>query len=493
MRDASLAKILKARLWALSLLLAFPAGAADVVKPVDLSLAAPIAGEIRAVPGNLAVPGLQNPSVVPQLGEIPALPPSALDEAAPQSALATPGSIPLPGLEAAARERGLDPTVLASLQGIAQVQAGQLAPNYFDRQGKVYKAAVTSSFEGDSWGRGEEGPRRPRGVSSVSVDEVHGPADIYRLIPNGINSDGLKAKLVENVDTMAPYTIYTYRASRGGPFVGIDLSRNPGLVDVLPEQQSHEVKLIKKIQAYNKDLQVLVRETGKTPDLVVGGIVTELKSLIGDKVDLTYLVNKANNQVHEHAERHALGNGAAVVDLAHEKSFTPALELKIAKELDTWRRMPAGYELPGFYTGPRVKKQAIALDRIYLFAGSDLRTFVRHTDGSYRVAGPEEVPFAVVGKRPGIKKHQLFIGKQAYARPPPVDTTMGHAFDRMYLVQELHKLVAKGRVKAAFEMWSEFERESQPAEVSEARRRISDIWQDIIRGRKQKGGGSRRR
>ena len=78
------------------------------------------------------------------------------------------------------------------------------------------------------------------------------------------------------------------------------------------EQQSHEVKLIKKIQVLNRDLQVLVRETGKTPDLVVGGVVTELKSLIGDKIDLTYLINKANSQVHEHAERHRLGNGAVV-------------------------------------------------------------------------------------------------------------------------------------------------------------------------------------
>ncbi|MBI3553246.1 MAG: hypothetical protein HY077_12190 [Elusimicrobia bacterium] len=496
MRRASAANALK--LWAALLLAATCARAADPVR-VDLSLKSPAGIEVRvggtqALDEKLLLPaGVELPVKPLSSGEIPVLPPTAITDGAlaveagvpgaaghagesfPQAALSKPESAP----------RGAEPMVLASLQGIAAPQPGaEPAPRYFDQGPK----AVSTYFPGDLSAPDELGPKRPRGVTAVTVDVVHGAADITRLIPNGVNSDELKRQLIENVDTMAPYTIYTFHDAKGGKFTGIDLSRNPKLVEVLPEQQSHEVKLIKKIQLWNQDLQVLVRETGKTPDLVVGGVVTELKSLIGDKVDLTYLVNKANNQVHEHAERHRLGNGAVVIDLTEETSVPVA---KVAQELDLWRKMPEGYEIPGFYTGPRVKKQAIALDKVYVFAGSDLRMFVRHKDGSYRLSEPAEIPFALAGNIDGFKKHQLFLRKPGLARPPPQETALGQALDQFYLVKELRLMVAKGRVKRAFEIWREFELTNKDDVVKRVKNQIREIWPDIIRGRKNRDGGRR--
>ncbi len=478
--------------------------AADPVR-IDLAIKSPITTDIRAIetgviPGNLGVPALRTDGLTLPAGEIPVLPPTVVVDGPsvlPQVPHGTVGvdgiqiqqpQIPLENPEAAITARGEEPTVLASLQGLALPQ-NDLAPRYFDKS----RPAVTTSFAGDGTAPAQQGPRRPRGVTAIDVAEVHGPADIIRLIPNGVNSDGLKAKLIEHVDTMAPYRIYTYRDSRGGSFTGIDLSLNPALINVLPEQQSHEVRLIKKIQVLNKDLQVLVRETGKTPDLVVGGVVTELKSLIGDKVDLTYLVNKANNQVHEHAQRHALGNGAVVIDLTAEKNFTPELTRKISGELDLWSRLPAGYELPGFYTGPRVKKQQIALDKVYFFAGADLRMFVRHNDGAYRLSEPAEIPFHLTGAVAGLKKHQLFLRQPGLARPPPPDTMLGAAFDQHFLIKELRTMVAKGRVKRAYEIWSDFNLNNKPETVRRVRNEIDDIYSQIMRGRKQSKKGSSRR
>ncbi len=286
-------------------------------------------------------------------------------------------------------------------------------------------------------------PKIPVGVRSVTIDAVTDARDIGRLIPRGINSNDLIDKLVENLDAMGQYRIYSYHANKG-KFVGIDLAARPELVDLLPEQHSHEVRLIKKIQAWNKDLRVLVREDGKTPDLVVGGVVTELKSLIGDKVDLTYLVDKANTQVLEHATRHGLGNGAAVVDLTAEKLVPVA---SVLKELNAWARMPAGSDIPGSYFGPRHLKRAVSLDKITVFAGEDVKVFGRGKDGSYRAL--EERPFADFTP--------LNPRRVSIARAAPVNRgQLADAFEKSRILADLRGLYERGRFKRALKVWERF-------------------------------------
>ena len=132
-------------------------------------------------------------------------------------------------------------------------------------------------------------PKLPPGIKSVSVDVVRADGDIDRLIPYGVNSKELVAKLKHTLGAMAPYSIYTYHDFLGGSINAIDLSSKPDLVNALSEQHSHEVKLIKKLQVLTQDLQVLVREKGKTPDIIMGGMVTELKSVLGQDIVLNIL------------------------------------------------------------------------------------------------------------------------------------------------------------------------------------------------------------
>jgi hypothetical protein len=492
----------------LSLLLAFPAAApgfAVELPTVNLSLISPVSRDVPlaqrpVIPSNLATPaGLELPGAALSIGEIPALPSTVVSDVAPLTSLAIPetaarinvgafqnGPTPLASPEAIVRDAANSPAVLASLQGLAQVQEGhaqgELAPRFFDQS----KPPVSAATDVDAQAVPDAGPKRPQGVTAVDVNVVHTAADVSRLIPHGPNSNALITQLMDNVGTMAPYTIYSYRDVKGGKFVGIDLSRNPKLVDLLPEQQSHEVRLIKKIMVWNQDLQVLVREDGKTPDLVVGGVVTELKSLIGDKVDMTYLLNKANNQVHEHAERHRLGNGAVVIDLTAEDQVPVD---RIAQDIDQWRRMPVGYEIPGSYIGPRHKKQQIALDKIYVFGGTDLKMFVRHQDGSFRLSAPAEIPFGLRGQLQGHKQHQLFLRPGA-ARPPPPDTELGKAFDQWFLVKELRELVAKRRYKRAYDVWDDFMAGQKQSTIAQVKRQIRDIMPSILKGRRNRGGDS---
>jgi hypothetical protein len=66
------------------------------------------------------------------------------------------------------------------------------------------------------------------------VDTVRAAGDIDRLIPEQVNSHDLKLGLKAILDQTAPYRIYTYRDSKGGSFVGIDLAATPALVEQIP-------------------------------------------------------------------------------------------------------------------------------------------------------------------------------------------------------------------------------------------------------------------
>jgi hypothetical protein len=225
-------------------------------------------------------------------------------------------------------------------------------------------------------------PKLPPGVKKVAVDTVRKASDVERLIPDGRNSDGLKDELKRNVSRMAPYQIYTYYDAKGGHFTGIDLSANPAIVDQIPELQQHEVKLIKKLLLVDSDIRVLVREDGKTPDLVIGGKLVELKSWSGESMPLEFLINKANKQVFEHGQRHGLGRGAAALDLTREETVPVA---RVQGILDSWQ------------SGAR---EPVVLDQVIVFGQTDMQVFLRQADGTYLPAAPAAAVRPIVNERP---------------------------------------------------------------------------------------------
>ena len=379
--------------------------------------------------------------------------PAAFARAVPAAVIpGVPGQVPGLGapLPAAAAPAQAVDTAGAQLQTFA---AGLDAPAGSSDPG----ALSTQRFDGarpDMAGGSAEEPKVPSGVLRVSVDVVRTERDVVRLIPSGANSNSLIAKLRLDVGRMAPYRVFTYHDARGGRFTGIDLSQKPELIENFPEQHSHEIKLVKKIQLWNKDLQLVVREDGVTPDLVLGGVVTELKSLIGKQITLTKLIDKANNQVREHAKRHGLGHGSVVVDLAELKQVPVD---RVLADLEKWR---AG-------TGD------VVLDKIFVFAGAELKLFARGPDGSYRAETPSSMPLV---PRTGpaaprdvhvvqllVKKGRLLDAERALNRlHPPIDDAhhplaqARFAMETERLMSRLSKFVRLQRLDDAWRAWQGF-------------------------------------
>ncbi|MBI4376843.1 MAG: LOG family protein [Elusimicrobia bacterium] len=231
---------------------------------------------------------------------------------------------------------------------------------------------------------------KPAGVTHITRAQARSPSDIDRLIPKGLNSVSLRVKLKQALESgrIKQLSIWTYHSS-GGSFTGIDLSQDLSLIDILPEQESHEVRLIRKIQKVNPDLRVIVREDGKTPDTELSGMMNELKSQLSPRLNLAPLINKANSQVLAHALRHGLGHGAVSVDLTNEGSVPVEAVLE---QLNAWSRLNFGALIPGEPGIPAALKEAVYLDKIWIFAGSEIKMFVRQADDSYRLSEPPVLP-----------------------------------------------------------------------------------------------------
>ena len=181
----------------------------------------------------------------------------------------------------------------------------------------------------------------------------------------------------------SPSASAIYDGTRGGGSLSDEISGKPaplaGHPDIavksvrggLSEFQAHEVATIKKIQLLTPDLQVLVREAGATPDLVVNGVVTELKSVHKGKFGRQ--LEHANGQLLSHAKRHGLGRGAVVLDVIGQPLSVSDVEAGIAQTL---REAPER----GF-------------DRVYVFHGDELKTYAPAADGTFRLDA-EAKPFA---------------------------------------------------------------------------------------------------
>jgi len=118
------------------------------------------------------------------------------------------------------------------------------------------KPLVHDFFRGRRLGSGHLGPRRPPASPPSTSTCAMGPADIMRLIPTAsIPAPQDQAHRARRYDGAYRSTLPRFPRRF---FYGHRPLAHPTLINVLPEQQSHEVRLIKKIQVLNKDLQVLV-------------------------------------------------------------------------------------------------------------------------------------------------------------------------------------------------------------------------------------------
>ncbi len=379
----------------LAVLLALaPAGPAfaqfRAVPEVAPGLVSPLAGAGAAVASPLttapALAGVLTAPTIPSAAlsapaalPLPALPAAAVPSgaaAAPATAAASVAESAAPGigaptapsasaeLPAAAFPRGADgrPAVLRSLKDLAVLLGdGATLPGsrFFDGAGQ--RGALV-----DPAG---EAPSIPQGVRRVESHPLRSPADVD-LIPRLGNSAAMHDELRAHLSALLPIDIFVYHDARGGRFLGLDLSRNPDNVGRLPDLQAHEVATIRRIQAVTRDLQVLVREQGATPDLIVNGVPTEMKSVFGG--DVSVQVAHANVQLLAHAKRHGLGLGAVALDMDGREIPVERVEAGLAA----------------------VRRAGdIGFDRVYAFNGGAWQTYARDVDGEFRLSRAER-PFA---------------------------------------------------------------------------------------------------
>ncbi len=222
-------------------------------------------------------------------------------------------------------------------------------------------------------------PSVPQGVTRVTVQPLSTPADVD-VIPNLGNSAALHDELRAHLSSMLPLDIFVYHDARGGRFMGLDLSRNPANAARVPELQAHEVDTIRRIQEVTRDLQVLVREAGATPDLIVRGVPMEMKSVHSG--DVAVQVAHANAQLLAHAQRHGLGLGAVVLDV-------------IGREIPV-ERVEAGI------AAAKARAERVGFSHVYAFNGGAWQTYARGVDGEFRLSRAE-APFApAAGRAPRL-------------------------------------------------------------------------------------------
>ena len=322
-------------------------------------------------------------------------------------------------------------------------------------------------------------PRRPRGARGVSVQVIRSAADVTRLIPAGPNSYQLISELRQAIPQMAPYYLYEYVDAFGGAFKGIDLSAKPGLIETYPDLQPHERSLIRKILAQNRDVQILVREDGKTPDLMVGGYVTELKSDMGT-LDLDKIMSKANEQVHEHSRRHGLGPGGVAIDLVKYDKIPGA---QVLAELNDFA-----------HKAPR-----LALDRVFVFGRSDFKVFVRGPGKSYladedagmgpggtqRPLDPAEVhAVQLLAKKGRLGPAQSRLDELDRAAGPSTDrhspiNQARESVETQRMLLKVQKLSRRKQFHKAGKVWENFSKTHDPATVRQTAPKVKLILEPL--------------
>ncbi len=321
----------------------------DGVTPVAalvLSCALPSAAQVRALPE--APSAVVVPSFAPARLTAPALFPiaSALTPFTLSAALPspTPAAPPLPAapVPVAAAPARPGPVVLTSLRELAVLppDGGRAAAASFDGP----RAATA---------------RVPEGMTGV---EVHTAADAMSWL--------LRPKARRGLAELPPIDLFVYRDRDGGRFLALDLARFPEVVETLPGLKPHEIPTVRRILAVTRDVQVIVLENGLTPDLVVDGVVTEMKSIRGDGAAKE--IARANAQLSDHIRRHSHAPGAVVLDIEGRGLASERIEADIAAALS--------------------QAPAVGFTRVHAFNGGRWETYAPDADGRFRLR-PGLAPF----------------------------------------------------------------------------------------------------
>jgi hypothetical protein len=214
---------------------------------------------------------------------------------------------------------------------------------------------------------GDPGSHLPMGAVDVRARTAHTPGDIASIIPEQENSKDLIHSLREIVRRSGGIDIWTYTDAYGREFHAIDIGSSRQALDLFPEFEHHEKVLVDKILRFTNDVKVLVREEGKTPDLLVNGVITELKT-DGGHARPKGAMEKANRQVLSFAARHGLGEGQVAINVL-EWTDPPVQEALDAAEAF------------------RADVPANGLQNIILFGQRGALRLARGNDGRYQVAG----------------------------------------------------------------------------------------------------------
>ncbi len=333
----------------LSALLAFGPAA-----PAAAQVRAAVPGSVSVVPGFVPVlaPGLapsfsapvlslplasdlSAPSIAPALSPAFLAPVPALAASVIPAAAFSPSFVPaalLPG-SAPARDAGRGTahtlTRLKDLGMLVGMADDAVTAAAFD--GAAAKAALENASSADL--------PRPLGTKSVAVVRLNNAREATSFIPRTPNTENFINELEAKWGGIGWLDLRVYTDSKGGRFRAVDLSGRPELADRLPEVQPHEAALIRKIQLHSSDLQLVIREEGKTPDLIVDGVVTRLAP------------------------------GAAAIDLTLLRDAVPVAELQTV--INDYVRSGA----------------AIGLASVSVYAGKDRQVFVRGKDGLFDAQG----------------------------------------------------------------------------------------------------------
>jgi hypothetical protein len=306
-----------------------------------LAPALPAAAQVRAAAVPVAVPTVLSAPV--PLGAA-ALVPSLSD-----------ASVPAPALSASLSAPSLSGVLAAPLPALpaAAIQAAPALPEISAAREGDHSAPPSAALSADSPAGLDRAP-----PSKAEPLVLHSLQDLrYLNDPSGL---------------AAARAVFDGDLAKGKPAV---LPGLPGVVvrsvdGGLGEFQPHEIATIRKIQVFTPDLKVLVREQAATPDLIVNGVVTELKSV--HKGVLDKQLSHANHQLVSHAKRHGLGLGAVVLDVIGPRLTTEQIESKIADVVRT--------------------EKEIGFARVYVFHGDEVKTFAPAADGDFRLA-PSAIPF----------------------------------------------------------------------------------------------------
>jgi uncharacterized protein (TIGR00730 family) len=303
-------------------------------------------------------PGLSAPSITPSFtptftpAPIPALAASIIPAAAVsfQPSAAAPALVPgsAPAKDSQSRGAGAGYRDLGKIAAAADGTA-------FD--GSADKAALEA---------GSASAILPAGAKSVTVVRIDSPREAAAFMPASQDSPHFHKELKANWARIGWFDLRIYTDSKGNTFHAVDLTGRPGLAARMPNVMPHEADLIRKIQLHSKDLQLMILESGKkTPDLVVEGVVTEMKSLF-PKGDFQLQLAHANEQVLAHVTRHRLAPGAAAIDL---RSNTNVPVAKVRAAINAFVR-----------TGVKV-----GLGSVSVYAGAERVVFVAGKDGLFDV------------------------------------------------------------------------------------------------------------